>query len=215
MKRIATLLALLVALGVTGTVSVTATKPDPNHKVTICHALPASASHAYNRITVDIASSGYVKGGHHRPGGSIGDKHAHGGDIIPPYIYGDFSYPGQNWTKAGRAIYNNGCKVPKPTPKPPPETNGPEIEYDIQICGDPRAIWTVTNNGDEVGTFSIRFVSARYLTVKKPEFTLKPGQTRTIKRWVKGGTVVWIEINADIQGKTRVNKRNNTGACPR
>ena len=93
-----------------------ATEP-PDHKVTICHALPGSASHAYNVITVDIASSGYVKGGHSRGLGPdedrLGEKHAHGGDIIPPYTYttkrGEvFSFPGQNWTDEGQAIYHGG-----------------------------------------------------------------------------------------------------------
>jgi len=103
-----------------------ATKPDPDHKVTICHALPEAASHDYNRIKVDIASSGYVKGGHAVEGGTIGDKHKDGGDIIPPYEYqpkeGDlFVFEGQNWTVEGIAIYENDCVVPDPTATPTEE----------------------------------------------------------------------------------------------
>ncbi len=92
-----------------------ATKPDPSHKVTICHALPGSASHAYNVITVDIASSGYVKGGHYRVGGDVGDKHADGGDIIPPYTYRGFVFAGQNWGDNGEALNSIGCGEPDET----------------------------------------------------------------------------------------------------
>jgi hypothetical protein len=90
-----------------------AATPPPDHKVTICHALPDKASHDYNVISVDIASSGYVKGGHYvAPGDS--SKHADGGDIIPPYVYvrkdgTTFTFTGQNYAGNEFLAYELGC----------------------------------------------------------------------------------------------------------
>lgn len=33
------------------------------------------------------------------------------GDIIPPFLAGDVSYPGMNWTTEGQAIWQNECQV--------------------------------------------------------------------------------------------------------
>ncbi|HSP08692.1 MAG TPA: Ig-like domain-containing protein, partial [Candidatus Dormibacteraeota bacterium] len=33
------------------------------------------------------------------------------GDIIPPFTYGDKSYPGMNWTAEGQDIYEDGCAI--------------------------------------------------------------------------------------------------------
>lgn len=107
-----------------------ATKPDPGHKVTVCHATN-SDTNPYVVKSVDIASSGYVKGGHSDHAGPIWDatlkaKHISWGDIIPSYTYGTFSYPGLNWTAQGQAIRNAGCTIPKATkslsPTPTPTT---------------------------------------------------------------------------------------------
>lgn len=147
----AIIVAFVVTL-MTGAMA-TATKPDPNHKVTICHALPASASHAYNRITVDIASSGYVKGGHYVGGYTeLGFKHANGGDIIPPYTYKSFQFPGQNWTAEGQAIYENGCVPPPPCPDC---TAGGLVTADLLVCGDPRVLLRVTNQYEEPITIKV------------------------------------------------------------
>ena len=73
MKRL--LLAALSAVLVIGTVfalagaaSATNTDPNSDHKVTLCHRTGSVAGgelkNGYNEITVDIASSGLVKGGH-------------------------------------------------------------------------------------------------------------------------------------------------------
>ena len=189
-KRIALLTTLLFALGITGTAGVTATKPDPNHKVTVCHALPTSASHPFNRITVDIASSGYVRGGHSRSGGALGNKHANGGDIIPPYTYQGFRYPGQNWTTAGRAIYENGCR----TPPPPPErvTFDPNIRF--RVCGDPRLLITVNNRRSTVrGTFSFIYQKAQGGT-GRILVTVPAGERNVLyPRWVVGQSTVWYQ----------------------
>jgi len=99
-----------------------ATKPAPDHKVTICHAT-SSHSNPYVMPTVDIASSGHLRGGHDtRHEGPIWSptlaKHVKWGDIIPPYTYGTFSYAGQNWTAEGRAIHAAGCFVLVATASP-------------------------------------------------------------------------------------------------
>jgi hypothetical protein len=96
-----------------------------SQKVTVCHAT-SSESHPYNKITPDISSSGPVDGGHAGHGGDgVWYNGAKGdgfewGDIIPPYVAGDFTYAGLNWTEAGQAIWNNDCKlqgeVVEPTP---------------------------------------------------------------------------------------------------
>src|SRR5579872_4103640 len=73
-----------------GVLVASATQP-PNHRVTICHATGAD-SNPYVVITPDIASAGYLQGGHDGHTGPIwvsGDQSAHlkWGDIIPPYQY--------------------------------------------------------------------------------------------------------------------------------
>lgn len=115
----------LVVAGLLGTAlvapTVTATKPDADHKVTICHRTNSDAN-PYRMITVDIASSGHLKGGHNtqhqgpiwEPG--LKDQKIDWGDIIPPYTYGDYAYPGANWSDAGQAIWTNDCDVVEPSP---------------------------------------------------------------------------------------------------
>lgn len=96
-------MAIIVSTMVALAVSASATKPDPGHKVTICHATPPdTAANGYVRITVDVASVGFQHSGH---------QDQHDADIIPPYTQGNFSYPGKNWDQAGQAIWNNNCGV--------------------------------------------------------------------------------------------------------
>jgi hypothetical protein len=98
--------------------------PPPDHKVTICHAT-FSATNPYVEITVDIASSGYVKAGHaDHTGpvpatiGDVQDMKANGikwGDVIPAYHYDptNFDYPGLNWDQTGMDLLANHCAVPQ------------------------------------------------------------------------------------------------------
>jgi len=71
--------------------------------------------------TVDIASTGHLNGGHDTEhqgpiwNPTLKDQHLEWGDIIPPYTYQDFAYPGQNWTDEGEAILDNGCNIPEPS----------------------------------------------------------------------------------------------------
>jgi hypothetical protein len=85
------------------------TKPNPEHKVTICHAVSGQGElkNGYNEITVDVAS--IFKHGH--------DEHLHEGrtDVIPPFVYIgidglEHSYPG-----LGDQSLLPLCRVPEPT----------------------------------------------------------------------------------------------------
>jgi hypothetical protein len=102
---------------------VQATKPDPLHKVTICHRTHAETN-PYVIITVDEASVDGDNGNDHGKGDHLfehtgpvwfpGAKAAgvFWGDIIPPF-YSDgetlTGYPSLNWNAAGQAIFENGC----------------------------------------------------------------------------------------------------------
>ena len=88
--------------------------PPPEHRVTICHATPPdTAANGWVEITVDVASVGYRHSGH---------EDEHDADIIPPYEYDDFSYPG----KGDQAILANGCvsTTPSPSQTPSPSPSG-------------------------------------------------------------------------------------------
>jgi LPXTG-motif cell wall-anchored protein len=119
-----------------------ATPPDPGHKVTLCHRT-GSATNPYIVITTDIASDGYVKGGHtghEQIGNGLGP------DIIPAYEYvaknGDvFDFPGKSLDfvfpngETGAEVLAAGCVLtsesPTPTPTettPPPTTPPPTTQ---------------------------------------------------------------------------------------
>lgn len=129
-KLLGITLAAFVAVGTVGaTMAAQATPPNPDHKVTLCHRT-GSATNPYIIETVDIASSGYVKGGH--------DAHEQvgnglGGDIIPAYEYiakdgTVFDYPGKNLDtviggSTGAEILANGCVIPGGEEVIPPVLN--------------------------------------------------------------------------------------------
>lgn len=147
-RRFGTLFAVLaIALAILPSMAL-ATKTDPNadHKVTVCHRTGSEAGgnqhNGYDAITVDIASSGYVKGGH--PGhDQVGN--GPGGDIIPAYDafaksgkdWVDFHFSGKNLDtvirgQTGQSILDAGCNfkeesspTPTPTESPLSETTPP------------------------------------------------------------------------------------------
>lgn len=86
-----------------------------SQKVTICHATN-SESNPYIEISVSVASSGYLHGGHADHTGVIWYPGAKGdgvswGDIIPAYDHGTFHYAGLN-VPDGTAILEAGCDLP-------------------------------------------------------------------------------------------------------
>jgi hypothetical protein len=114
-----------------------ATQPNPEHKVTLCHATD-SYSNPYVRITVDVAS--VLHNGHDGHNGPVFyaaiPKHTKWGDVIPPFNFGPGEvYAGKNWTAIGIAVFDNGCAIPStpsttaststtaPPPPPPPTTS--------------------------------------------------------------------------------------------
>jgi hypothetical protein len=126
-KTAITLAAVVAVVGTTlaaGLSPAAATMP-PDHKVTICHATN-SVTNPYVEITVDIASSGYLRAGHADHTGPVPTSPddlatfkadgVHWGDVIPAYTYGDFSYPGLNTSEAGLALLESGCLVPDQPP---------------------------------------------------------------------------------------------------
>ena len=98
---------LAMALGTVGMTAslASATKPDPEHKVTICHAT-ASATNPYVVITVDVASI-VGDSGH-------GSSGVNEGDVIPPFAMDGYVYAGHNWDAAHYPAA--GCTIPGVTP---------------------------------------------------------------------------------------------------
>jgi hypothetical protein len=129
-----------------GLITASATQP-PDHKVTLCHATD-SETNPYVVITVDIKSAGEAMNakGHASHTGPIfqpGDK-AKGidwGDIIPPYTFFGFSFPGLNATPEGLDILANGCKVvtasPSPTPSHSPSPPVSPTPTPCEECASP------------------------------------------------------------------------------
>jgi hypothetical protein len=101
-KTARAIVVAMVVLGAVGTGAslASATKPDPDHKVTICHAT-ASRTNPYVVITVDIASI-VGDSGHGHSGVNLGD-------IIPPFDMGGYVYAGNNWDDTHQAILADGC----------------------------------------------------------------------------------------------------------
>jgi hypothetical protein len=104
MRRLGALgvFALGVTLAISGLeiMSVSATPPSATQAVVICHAT-GSASRPYVKVEVDLPSGEYLDGGR-------GSRRE---DIIPPYTYGGFRYPGKNWTVRGQTIWLASCSM--------------------------------------------------------------------------------------------------------
>ena len=99
--------ATVLAGGSKPAIGTITTTNNAHNKVTICHAT-GSKTNPYVVITPD--ASGVIDGHY---------AHQDHRDIIPAFDYVGkdkvvHHFPGQNWTAEGQAIFNNGCKVPKP-----------------------------------------------------------------------------------------------------
>jgi hypothetical protein len=109
--RMLTVVAVVVGTAGVGVTMASATKPDPEHKVTICHAT-ASRTNPYVAITVDIASI-VNESGH-------GSSGINAGDIIRPFDIDGNAYPGNNWDAEHQAILERGCDAETTTTTLPP-----------------------------------------------------------------------------------------------
>jgi hypothetical protein len=142
-----------------------------NVTVALCHATTVGWNpYQYVTVTIDSVDTAHTVGGHASHTGPIYDAHApqdSWGDIIPPFTYGDFSYPGLNWTTKGQLVFRghnhghpNGCvddlEYPpqgSPTPtSPPPTTTPPTTTPPTTHSKTPTAIDVPTVGGLTGGT---------------------------------------------------------------
>ena len=94
-----------------------ASNGNANGTQTICHATNSNTN-PYVLITPN--KNGDVDGHAKHTGpvwnSSLKAQHISWGDIIPPFDYNNHGtpahFPGLNWTAAGQAIFDNGCKIP-------------------------------------------------------------------------------------------------------
>jgi LPXTG-motif cell wall-anchored protein len=165
--------AVLVLLGIMP--SAGATKPSPEHKITLCHRTD-SYTNPYVVITVDIASVQFE--GHDGHNGPVFfpsiPKHQKWGDIIPPFNFGPgHVYAGKNWTSAGQAVFDNGCAsvtVPPPSTAPKTTTTCPKT-----TTTGPYTTTTAPN-----GTTSTTAPGGSTTTTTAPSTTTSgPGSTTT------------------------------------
>jgi hypothetical protein len=174
MKKLLVVLAAVAVVMAIGAGTALATKPNPAHKVTICHATPPdTAANGYVQLSVDVASVGYQHSGH---------ETEHDADIIPPYEYtaadgNTFSYPGKNFG-AGQAILNNGCVVPDTTP-PPPSSN-PSGSIAVGTCDNQDSTAFLDNSDSNV---DVTF------TVNGSDYVVGAGETQTADLGAVEGTI--------------------------
>jgi hypothetical protein len=86
------------------------------------------------------------------------------------------------------------------TPPPPPNVGGGIEGY---ICGDPRLVLFLPE-----GEFRVKFINA---AGERRVFT-KEGP-RTVKRWVKGKTMVVVWENGERVWSIWTGRKNNIGPC--
>jgi uncharacterized repeat protein (TIGR01451 family) len=119
--RLVTCMALVVVSGGAGLALVGPASADAPDRVTICHATNSN-NNPY--VTEHPAKDGKVSG-HADHTGPVWDatlkaRKISWGDIIGPFDYTDGNvtkhFGGLNWTTAGQAIFNNGCKAPGAAP---------------------------------------------------------------------------------------------------
>ena len=89
--------------------------PCTTAKITICHATDSNA----NPYVINEPDETGDVSGHASHTGPVWDstlkgQHIQWGDIIPPFVNGDVTFPGLNWDAIGQAIWNNNCKIPPP-----------------------------------------------------------------------------------------------------
>jgi hypothetical protein len=166
--------------------SATPTDPNADHKVTVCHrtgsADKGELKNGYNEITVDIASSGYVKGGHtgHEQVGN-----GPGSDVIPAYDafakvkgkWAPFHFDGFGLTQVfadgttGAEFLANGCQFNNPQPPPVVEVEEGAIERASCEAGVEQQIIVVTFTTEYVWNGEEWVLGETVKTVDKGEWT--------------------------------------------
>lgn len=125
------------------------TPPPDSENVKICHRTNSNTN-PYN--VVPPATAGVANGHDTEHEGPIWDPtlKAQGiewGDIIEPYSYNGVSYPGQNWTAEGQAIFNAGCVVegaPEEVTAEPPTVIPPTCDSDgiLEFANTPNVTYS-------------------------------------------------------------------------
>lgn len=154
------IIVLMAIAALSSVASATNTDPNSGHKVTLCHRT-GSATNPYVQVTVDIASSGYVKGGHT---GHDQVGNGLGGDIIPAYDafakdgknYVAFHFDGKNLDAAiggstGAEILANGCQVGEQPPVEVPPVVSPAASLSAPNCDVQSVDATLDNSASEDG----------------------------------------------------------------
>jgi hypothetical protein len=141
-----------ILLGIFGVSFAGATQPDPEHKVTLCHATD-SYSNPYVTESVDVASPLFV--GHDGHDGPVFfaaiPKGTKWGDIIPAFDFGGSEvYAGKNLTTEGQAILDNGCVAPDAVTTTTSTTEPSNTETTTTTTTEPESTTTSTTVGATV-----------------------------------------------------------------
>jgi hypothetical protein len=159
-KKLLLVAAFAVVIGgMVGVSSAEAKKEKPEEKkVTICHRTN-SATNPYVQETVSVNA---LNGGGHDDhtlhtgplassfavATTLKNAHTDWGDVIPPFIQNNVSYPGLNWSAEGQAMYANECAYTTPPTA--------LIDYDLVCDVDKqKAIITFTNTGNADGSVTV------------------------------------------------------------
>lgn len=193
MKRIAAVLAAIFAIGIAGSSPAVAAQPGLGQpKVWVCKYVQKPGQ-------AETLKSGKqpIEVSNRAAGLEVGDEFsdAHGRSVVVQV--------------GGEDPGSQACD-----PTPPPPNKVIDYEVDGYVCGDPRLVTMLSNTGNVPIAFGLRFVSARYGTVKTPEFIVKPGKTIFPKRWVQGRTQAWVSFEGDRVFQTAITRAVNIGPCP-
>jgi hypothetical protein len=93
------------------------------------------------------------------------------------------------------------------------ETPVYDVDASITICGDPRAVILLLNQGTESVKFNIKFINALGY-IKSIYKTVLPDSEKYMKRWVLGRTFVMVfGEKEELLERAFVNRKSNVGPC--